>query len=207
MVPGQHGMTSNTLKHIALGAGTIHKGLNLESGNFNFADTVLCATSGGNSLEITNTLYDIPIDGVGVKTYGATVKVGEAATLTVNAVEMTPEILNAALFTSMSNTQAIEGYSMGYTGESIDDSKHYVSNLAYVGEIAKTGKPIIIIFDKALCTSGLKVDGKNQEADVLPLTFEAYKGYQDSSRMTSLGIRIYYPETIPTVPANVESNG
>lgn len=206
MVPGQHGMTSNTLKHIALGAGTIHKGLVIETNKFNFANTVLCATSGGNSLEITNTLYDIPIDGVGVKTYGATVKVGEAATLTVNALEMTPEILNAALFTSMSNTQALEGYSMGYTGEDIQDN-HWIDNLAYVGETVKDRKPIIIIFEKAICTSGLKVDGKSQEANVLPLTFEAYKAYADSSRMTSLGIRIYYPETIPTVPSNVESNG
>ena len=52
-------MTRNTLERIWLGAGTIHKGLTLTTGTtggnaqFNFEKTLLCATSGGNSLEIT----------------------------------------------------------------------------------------------------------------------------------------------------------
>ena len=57
------------------------------------------------------------------------------------------------------------------------------------------GNATVIVFDKAICTSGAKVDGKSFEASVLPLTFEAYRPYSDSDRMTSLNIRIYYPKT------------
>lgn len=200
MQAGQHGMTQNTLERIWLGAGTIHKGLTLTTGTsggnaqFNFKETLLCATSGGNSLEITSTLYDVPIDGVGVKVYGGVVKTGETGTMTINALDMTPELLNHALFSNLVESQGAKDYLVGTTGQKIEE-KHWIDKLAYVGETLKDRKPIVIVFDKAICTSGAKVDGKSFEASVLPLTFEAYRAYSDSDRMTSLNIRIYYPKT------------
>ena len=193
-------MTKNTLERIWLGAGTIHKGLTLTTGTsggnaqFNFKETLLCATSGGNSLEITSTLYDVPIDGVGVKVYGGVVKTGETGTMTINALDMTPELLNHALFSDLVESQGAKDYLVGTTGQKIEE-KHWIDNLAYVGETLKDRKPIVIIFEKAICTSGAKVDGKSFEASVLPLTFEAYRPYSDNDRMTGLNIRIYYPKT------------
>lgn len=193
-------MTRNTLERIWLGAGTIHKGLTLTTGTsggnaqFNFKETLLCATSGGNSLEITSTLYDVPIDGVGVKVYGGVVKTGETGTMTINALDMTPELLNHALFSDLVESQGAKDYLVGTTGQKIEE-KHWIDNLAYVGETLKDRKPIVIIFEKAICTSGAKVDGKSFEASVLPLTFEAYRPYSDNDRMTGLNIRIYYPKT------------
>lgn len=200
MQAGQHGMTQNTLERIWLGAGTIHKGLTLTTGTsggnaqFNFKETLLCATSGGNSLEITSTLYDVPIDGVGVKVYGGVVKTGETGTMAINALDMTPELLNHALFSDLVESQGAKDYLVGTTGQKIEE-KHWIDNLAYVGETLKDRKPIVIIFEKAICTSGAKVDGKSFEASVLPLTFEAYRPYSDNDRMTGLNIRIYYPKT------------
>lgn len=200
MQAGQHGMTRNTLERIWLGAGTIHKGLMLTTGSaggnaqFNFEKTLLCATSGGNSLEITSTLYDVPIDGVGIKVYGGVVKTGETGTMTINALDMTPELLNHALFSDLSDSQGAKDYLIGSTGQKIEE-KHWIDNLAYVGETLKDRKPIVIIFEKAICTSGAKVDGKSFEASVLPLTFEAYRAYSDNDCMTGLNIRIYYPKT------------
>ena len=200
MQAGQHGMTRNTLERIWLGAGTIHKGLTLTTGStggnaqFNFEKTLLCATSGGNSLEITSTLYDVPIDGVGIKVYGGVVKTGETGTMNINALDMTPELLNHALFSDLTDSQGAKDYLIGSTGQKIEE-KHWIDNLAYVGETLKDRKPIVIIFEKAICTSGAKVDGKSFEASVLPLTFEAYRAYSDNDRMTGLNIRIYYPKT------------
>ena len=193
-------MTQNTLERIWLGAGTIHKGLTLTTGTsggnaqFNFKETLLCATSGGNSLEITSTLYDVPIDGVGVKVYGGVVKTGETGKMTINALDMTPELLNHALFSNLVESQGAKDYLVGTTGQKIEE-KHWIDKLAYVGETLKDRKPIVIVFDKAICTSGAKVDGKSFEASVLPLTFEAYRAYSDGDRMTGLNIHIYYPKT------------
>ena len=116
-------MTRNTLERIWLGAGTIHKGLTLTTGTtggnaqFNFEKTLLCATSGGNSLEITSTLYDVPIDGVGIKVYGGVVKTGETGTMTINALDMTPELLNHALFSDLADSQGAKDYLIGSTAE------------------------------------------------------------------------------------------
>ena len=200
MQAGQHGMTQNTLERIWLGAGTIHKGLTLTTGTsggnaqFNFKETLLCATSGGNSLEITSTLYDVPIDGVGVKVYGGVVKTGETGTMTINALDMTPELLNHALFSNLVESQGAKDYLVGTTGQKIEE-KHWIDKLAYVGETLKDRKPIVIVFDKAICTSGAKVYGQSFEARVLPLTFEAYRPYSAGDRMTGLNIHIYYPKT------------
>jgi hypothetical protein len=49
----------------------------------------------------------------------------------------------------------------------------YIQNLAYVGFMTD-GTPIIVIFDYALCTSGLEAEGKNKENSVFPATFECY---------------------------------
>ena len=161
---------------------------------FNFEKTLLWATSGGSSLDITSTLYDVPIDGVGIKVYGGVVKTGETGTMTINALDMTPELLNHALFSDLADSQGAKDYLIGSTGQKIEE-KHWIDNLAYVGETLKGRKPIVIIFEKAICTSGAKVDGKSFEASVLPLTFEAYRPYSDNDRMTGLNIRIYYPKT------------
>ena len=169
MQAGQHGMTRNTLERIWLGAGTIHKGLTLTTGTtggnaqFNFEKTLLCATSGGNSLEITSTLYDVPIDGVGIKVYGGVVKTGETGTMTINALDMTPELLNHALFSDLADSQGAKDYLIGSTGQKIEE-KHWIDNLAYVGETLKGRKPIVIIFEKAICTSGATTEptGRSQ---------------------------------------------
>ena len=114
--------------------------------------------------------------------------------MTINALDMTPELLNHALFSDLTDSQGAKDYLIGSTGQKIEE-KHWIDNLAYVGETLKGRKPIVIIFEKAICTSGAKVDGKSFEASVLPLTFEAYRPYSDNDRMTGLNIRIYYPKT------------
>ena len=56
-----HGVTENTPKNIMLGAGTIHKGFtyipattgeNPVAAHWNFAESLIGATSGGNKLSI-----------------------------------------------------------------------------------------------------------------------------------------------------------
>ena len=66
-------------------------------------------------------------------------------------------------------------------------------NLAYVGKTIE-GKPIIIVFDNALCTSGLELEGKNKEAAVPKFTFECYADL--SPEADTLPWHIYYPTEV-----------
>lgn len=189
------GITENTPKTIMLGAGTIHKGLAFTpaksggTGAWNFNESLICATSGGSKLSITPEFYDVPVDGALVKIKGLTAKVGETATLEINPVELTPEVLKMAVIGDSKTSTTATGYDE-ITSRSVISVGDYISKLGYVGKTIE-GKPIIIIFDNALCTSGFELEGKNKEAAVPKFTFECFADL--SPEADTLPWHIYYP--------------
>ena len=183
------GITENTPKTIMLGAGTIHKGLTFSTSAWNFEESLICATSGGSKLSIVPEFYDIPVDGALVKVKGLTVKVGETATLEINPIELTPEILKMAVIGNEAAAADATGYNE-ITSRAQIATGDYITNLGYVGKTIE-GKPIIIIFDNALCTSGLELEGKNKEAAVPKFTFECFADL--SPEADTLPWHIYYP--------------
>ena len=188
------GITENTPKTIMLGAGTIHKGLTFtagsgSTGSWNFEESLICATSGGSKLSIKPEFYDIPVDGALVKVKGLTVKVGETATLEINPVELTPEVLKMAVVGDEAASTTATGYNE-ITSRARIAAGDYITNMGYVGKTIE-GKPIIIIFDNALCTSGLELEGKNKEAAVPTFTFECFADL--SPEADTLPWHIYYP--------------
>lgn len=189
------GITENTPKTIMLGAGTIHKGLAFTAGQsggtgaWNFKDSLICATSGGSKLSITPEFYDVPVDGALVKIKGLTAKVGETATLEINPVELTPEVLKMAVIGDSKTSTSATGYDE-ITSRAVITAGDYINNLGYVGKTIE-GKPIIIIFDNALCTSGFELEGKNKEAAVPKFTFECFADL--SPEADTLPWHIYYP--------------
>lgn len=164
------GITAKTPENIMLGTGTIHKGLTLADGKWNFEESLIGATSGGSKFSIVPEFTDIEVDGALVKVKGFTVKTGEKATMEVNFLEMTPDLLKMCVVGDVGVSTDYEGYTE-ITSRARVTEGDYINNLAYVGK--KTdGTPIIIIFEQAICTSGLEVEGKNKEAGVFKGTFE-----------------------------------
>lgn len=188
------GITANTPQNIMLGAGTIHKGFALTgtgTKTWNFAESLIGATSGGSKVSIVPEVTDIEVDGALVPVKGLRVKTGEKATIEVNFVEMTPELL------AMTTIGKVNEDATGYTGYSEVVSKarieegDYIENFAYVGK--KTdGTPIIIIFEQCICTSGLEVEGKNKEAGIFKGTFECVADV--SPEADTLPWHILYPK-------------
>ena len=184
------GITDKTPKNIMLGAGTIHKGLTLTEGVWNFEESLLGATSGGSKVSIVPEYMDIEVDGALVAVKGLKHKVGETATMEVNFVEMTPDILKMCVVGDVADSADYEGYSEITSRGRITEGD-YIENLAYVGK--KTdGTPIIIIFEQAICTSGFEVEGKNKEAGVFTGTFQCVADI--SPEADTLPWRILYPK-------------
>lgn len=188
------GITQNTPKTIMLGAGTIHKGLTFSTSAWNFEESLICATSGGSKLSIAPEFYDVPVDGALVKVKGLTVKVGETAKLEINPVELTPEVLKMAVIGDEAAAETATGYNE-IKSRAVINTGDYITNLGYVGKTIE-GKPIIIIFDNALCTSGLELEGKNKEAAVPAFTFECFADL--SPEADTLPWHIYYPTPAET---------
>ena len=197
------GITENTPKNIMLGAGTIHKGLTFTTDKWNFEESLICATSGGSKLSIVPEFTDIEVDGALVKVKGLTVKTGETATLEINPVELTPEVLKLALIGDETTSTTAKGYSE-LTSRGTIKAGDYLEKMAYVGKTIE-GKPIIVIFDNALCTSGLELEGKNKEAAVPTLTFECYADLSPAA--DTLPWHIYYPTATSTVADPVKEVG
>lgn len=183
------GITANTPKTVMLGAGTIHKGLTFSGDAWNFEESLICATSGGSKLSIVPEFYDIPVDGALVKVKGLTAKVGETATLEINPIELKPEILKMALIGDEKTSEIATGYSE-ITSRAVINEGDYLEKMGYVGKTIE-GTPIIIIFDFALCTSGLNLEGKNKEAAVPAFTFECFADLTPEA--DTLPWHIYYP--------------
>ena len=183
------GITEKTPKKVMLGAGTVHKGLKFETNAWNAMASAFCATSGGSKLSIVPEFYDVPVDGALVKVKGLTAKVGEKATLEINPIELTPDIMKMAVIADEKESDTATGYTE-LTSRAVINEGDYVENLAYVGKTVD-GTPIIIVFDYAICTSGLELESKNKEAAVPKLVFECVADL--SSEADTLPWHIYYP--------------
>lgn len=187
MSMGKHAITANTPGNILLGAGTYHKDLTF-SGNA-WSGTVLGATSGGGKISIKGELLDLDIDGALVKFKGQTVKQGGTATAEVNFVELSKDILKmGTLFKE--GTSTADGFTMLEDKATITDGD-YIENFGFVGYMADGVTQIVVIFENALCTSGLEIEAKNKEQSVIKLTLEAVA--ENTGDLNTLPVKIYYP--------------
>lgn len=184
------GVTEKTPDNIPFGAGTIHKGLkySAETSQWNFAESLVGATSGGSKFDIIPEVTQIEIDGVLVPVKDLDVKTGEAATMEINFIELTTDIIKASLI-GKDITSDITGYNLIESKSQIEEGDYW-ENIAFVGKTL-TGKPIIVIMDNALCTSGLSIEGKNKEAGVGKYTFRCSQ--KITGDLTTLPYHIYYP--------------
>lgn len=186
---GKHGVSASTPENILLGAGTIHKNLKFETGKW--AGEIIGATAGGNKVAIAGEIVYIELDGALVKVKGLAVKQGGTASMEVNFAEIKTEILKAATLFKEETTDA-EGYAMLVDKPNIEEGD-YIENFAFVGKTANGKKDIIVIFEYALCTNGLELEGKGKENSVIKLTMEAYA--KNEGDLDTLPVKIYYPET------------
>lgn len=191
MKQGNNGVTANTAKNIQFGAGTIHKGLKYTGEGtkaWNFAESLVGATKGGSTLTITPEFYSVTPDGSTVAIKDFKRKVGEAATMEINMLELTADLIKAAVI-GKDGTSTDTNYTLIESKEAIE-AGDYWENIAFVGETLD-GKNIIVILDNALCTSGFSIEGKNKEEGVGKYTFECHA--DGSASLTTLPYHIYYP--------------
>lgn len=191
MKEGKNGVTSKTPEQILFGAGTIHKNLKYTEGTgWNFDESIVGATSGGSKLSIVPEIYYPDVDGVTVKLKELATKVGETATMEINFIELTKEIIKAS-------TLGADGASLDDTFDLIESKSDIVEgdfweNIAFVGKTLK-GKNVIAILDNPLCTNGFEQEGKNKEGAVGKYTFECHAGIEDVE-LDKLPWHIYYPK-------------
>ena len=186
----KHGITSQTVENLILGAGTIYKNLTYASNEW--TGTVLGATSGGIKFHYEAQWLDIKVDGATVLVKGISKqKVGESATLEGQMTEATEDILVTALHLEQASTSEDTTYNK-YVSKSNIDSSDYLTNIAYVGTLSN-GKNVIIILPNALCTEAFEIETKNAEQTTFSVKFECTADLTNDT-LDKLDIKIYYPK-------------
>lgn len=186
---GKTGVTENTPKNILFGAGTIHKGLKYADNAWNFAETLVGATSGGSKLAITPEVTPIEVDGALVAVKGLNKKTGEVATMEINFIELSLDMLKQAAM-AQAGTSGDSAYDMLESKADIA-AGDYWDNIAFVGELLD-GRKVIVIMDNALCTNGLELGAAHKEGTVATITFACHADL--ASDLDTLPWRIYYPK-------------
>ncbi len=186
---GRTGVSANTPKNILFGAGTIHKGLSYTGSAWNFDESIVGATSGGSKLSIVPEVTKVEVDGALVATKGLSVKTGETATMEINFIELTEDIIKAGTLGN-AGTSEDTNYSVIVSKADIAEGDYW-DNIAFVGKTL-SGENIIAILENALCTSGFEQEGKNKEGAIGKYTFECHA--EPTSDLDTLPWKIYYPK-------------
>lgn len=187
---GKHGLTATTPEDILLGAGTYHRGLKFEGGQWTGA--CIGATSGGGKVSIAGEYKDIELDGALVLVKGLTVKTGGTASIEASMAEINGANIKMATNFTEGESDA-EGYAMYVDKPNIDEGD-YIENFGFVGKTANGKKDIIVIFEYALCKSAFELEGKNKENSVLKVVLDAYA--ENAGDLDTLPVKIYYPEAV-----------
>lgn len=186
---GRTGVSANTPQNIVFGAGTIHKNLKYTDSAWNLDESIIGATKDGSSLAIVPEFYEVEPDGAAVSVKELTVKVGETATLTVNFLELTKELIKAAV---VGNDGTSEDSNYDLIESKADlVAADYWENVAFVGRTLG-GKQIIVVLENPIVTSGLNLEGANKEAGTVEYEFKCHADL--SGDLDKLPYKIYYPK-------------
>ena len=189
MKEGKTGVSSNTPKNILFGAGTIHKGLAYTGSAWNFDESIVGATSGGSKLSIVPEVTKVEVDGALVAAKGLSVKTGETATMEINFIELTEDIIKAGTLGEVGTSDDTKFNVIVSKADIVEGD--YWENIAFVGKTL-SGESIIAILENALCTSGFEQEGKNKEGAIGKYTFECHADL--ASDLNTLPWKIYYPK-------------
>ena len=156
------GITAGTPAKILFGAGVYFQGIEYSE---TVAPTeeaikaaIIGATQEGGTLTITPEFFMPELDGATVAVMELQQKVGETANMDVSFVEMTADLMSKMAIGAVTESTD-QMYDV--VTSSVLKKDHFYDGFGYYGEFLD-GRPIIIMFKHALCTSGFTTDSKNK---------------------------------------------
>lgn len=168
------GITTGTPAKLPFGAGVYFQGVTYDEKIAPTAEeikkAIIGATQDGGTLTITPELFAPELDGATVAIKELQQKVGETAQMEVSIAELTAD-LAARLAIGKITDSTDKNYEVITSSEL--RAGHFYEGFGYYGKFTD-GRPIIIIFKNALCTSGFTTDAKNKTNSVFKGTFACH---------------------------------
>ena len=170
-----NGITKGTPSKILFGAGVYFKGVTynekvaptLEE----IVEAIIGATQEGGTLTITPEFFAPELDGALVAVRELQKKIGETALMEVSFAELAAEHMKNQVIAKLSETT--DGQYDVITSDDQIRAGHYYDGFGFYGEMMD-GRPVIILFKQALCTSGFTTDAKNKTNSLFKGTFTCH---------------------------------
>jgi hypothetical protein len=183
-----NGTTTNTPLHYLMDAGAIYKNLAYDELTGEFTGTLLGATSGGNEFALAQEIRHIEVDGLKGQLKGNSVIDSEIPSLTVNLKEITAQ--NVALAIAGSTTTSDTNYDI-ITSKGKIELADYLDNVAFVGRLSGSSKPVVIVIENAISLEGLTISASDKAEAVIPVVFT---GHEEEAGVAPY--RIYFPKVV-----------
>ena len=165
------GITSGTPTRILFGAGVYFQGVAYDEKTAPTEEAIKAAIFGatqeGGTFSITPEFYAPELDGATVALKELQKKIGETAQMEVSFAELTAD--NVAHMVIGKKGDTTDGNYDVITSADLGPG-HFYEGFGFYGELLD-GRPAIIIFKHALCTSGFTMDAKNKTNSVFKGTF------------------------------------
>lgn len=166
------GITKGTPSRIPFGAGVYFQGVAYDEKvaptQEEIKAAIIGATQDGGSLSITPEFFAPELDGATVAIRELQNKIGETATMETSFAELTAD-LAAKVAIGKKGVTTDGSYDVITSAEL--GAGHFYEGFGYYGE-HMDGRPMIIIFKQALCTSGFAMEPKNKTNSIFKGTFE-----------------------------------
>lgn len=197
----QSGVTTGTPTKILFGAGVYFKGVPY---NEKAAPTeeevraaIFGATQEGGTVTITPQFFMPELDDVHVAVKELQNKVGETAQMEVSFAELSADLVAHTVIGAIGETTD-KSYDV-ITSNSKIGAGHFYEGFGYYGHLMD-GRPAIILFKTALCTSGFTADPKSNTNALFKGTFECQSDIEYS--LTKLPYAIFIRKADGWTPVN-----
>ena len=165
------GITAGTPTRILFNAGVYFQGIEYSETVAPTAEAIkaaiIGATQDGGTLTITPEFFAPELDGATVAVKELQQKVGETAQMEVSFAELSAELMARQVIGKIADST--DGKYDVITSSEIR-AGHFYDGFGYYGK-HMDGRPMIILFKHALCTSGFTTDAKNKTNSVFKGTF------------------------------------
>jgi len=203
MAYAKSGITTNTAKNIAFGAGVYAQNLPWDTVPTpeEVKAGLIGATNGGGKVSIKPNVKPLELDGMLVAVKKMEQKSGEVAEMETNMAEVSVDYLAKSVIGSASETEDGK-FHMIESKSKIEDEDYY-SGWGYIGQMLD-GRALMVIFKNARTTEGLEFEAKNGEQVTIPAKVACYSDEAEGDDLEKLPYRIYIEKDGAMEPASID---
>lgn len=186
-----NGVTTGTPQKILFGPGVYFEGVTYDEKVAPTEEEILAkiigATQDGGTMSITPELFIPELDGVHVPLKELEAKIGEKSQMEVSFAELKPKLVKQTALGKLGETTD-KMYDV-ITSDDIIRTGHYFDGFGFYGELLD-GRPVILLYKHAICTSGFTTDPKSKTNSIFKGTFECRGDIAYSTRKLPYAIFI-----------------